>query len=180
MNEVGVGSLDNGAGLKELLKEGWAYHDKESERLARELEAAAGPDVAPSLLAPLIHLSNHTIGAHLGDWTRALALGRRVLDGRTPVAETAKAWGRLSVAALLAGDLLQAAALELSHLAAAGDDVAAALIEMRFMLIDALVAGGRGGPVLSRRHRPCRTGWSIGATGPRHRRRQQQFWLGAL
>ena len=136
---------DTGTRLEKLLNDGWAYHDRESERLARELEAVADPDVALSLLVPFLHLSNHTIGGHLSDWPRALALGRRVIEGKTPVAETAKAWGRLSVAALLAGDALQAAELELCYLGAAGNDLAAALLEARFILVDALVASSRVG-----------------------------------
>jgi hypothetical protein len=133
------------ASLEKLLDDGWAYHDKESERLARELEAVADPGIPPSLLVPFVHLSNHTIGGHLNDWPRALALGRRVVEGKTPLAETARAWGRLSVAALLAGDGLQAAELELSYLDAAGEDLAAALLEARFILVDALVASSRAG-----------------------------------
>jgi len=54
-------------------------------------------------------------------------------------------WARLSVAALLAGDGLQAAELELSYLGAAGDDLAAALLDVRFILVDALVASSRAG-----------------------------------
>src|SRR5262245_26882859 len=98
-----VGS--HGAGsLEKLLNDGWGYHDKEGERLARELEAAAEKGVTSGLLASFLHLSTHTIGEHLGDWERALRLGKRVLDGQIPVFETAKAWGRLYVAAVLAGD----------------------------------------------------------------------------
>jgi hypothetical protein len=129
--------------LEELLKHGWDDHDADSERLARELEAAAEPGVAPALLAPFLHLSAHTIGEHLGDWPRALSLGRRVLDGKTPTADTARAWGRLYVAAVLAGDYLVAADAELAYLKAAGDKLSAALLEMRFMLANALVAGKR-------------------------------------
>jgi hypothetical protein len=81
----------------------------------------------------------------LGDWPRALALGKRVLDGQMPVLETANAWGRLYVAAVLAGDSLQAADLELSYLKAAGDDFGAALLDMRFMLAGALVGSKRAG-----------------------------------
>jgi hypothetical protein len=131
--------------LETLLNHGWGYHHKESDRLARELEAAVGESVAPGLLASFLHLSTHTIGEHLGDWPRALALGKRVLDGQMPVLETAKAWGRLYVAAVLAGDSLQAADLELSYLKAAGDDFGAALLDMRFMLAGALVGSKRAG-----------------------------------
>ena len=134
---------NEGGSSERLLNDGWDCHDKESERLARELEAAAREEVAPELLAAFLHLSTHTIGEHLGDWPRALALGRHVLEGQTPVLETAKAWGRLYVAAILAGDFLGAADLEFSYLKAAGDDFGAALLDMRFMLAGALIGSKR-------------------------------------
>jgi hypothetical protein len=129
--------------LRKLLDDGWNYHDNESERLARELEAAAEAGMEFKLVAPFLHLSTHAMGEHLGDWARALRLGKRVLDGRTPTLETAKAWGRLYVAAVLAGDLVEATNSELSYLKAAGDDFGAALLDMRFMLAGALVASNR-------------------------------------
>jgi hypothetical protein len=129
--------------LQELLDNGWAYHDKESERLARELEASAINGVVADLLIPFLHLSNHTIGEHLGDWPRALALGKRVLADQTPTTETAKAWGRLYVAAFMCGDSLEPMALELSYLKAAEHDIEAALLDMRFMLVDALIGAKR-------------------------------------
>ncbi len=79
----------------------------------------------------------------MGDWPRALELGKRVLDGRMPVLETAKAWGWLYVAAALAGDPLEAAHAELSYLKAASDDFGAALPDMRFMLAAALIGSKR-------------------------------------
>ncbi len=126
-----------------LLNDGWHYHDKESDRLARELEAAVGERIAPRLLAPFLHLSIHTIGQHLGDWPRALILGKQAINGQIPVLETARAWGRLYVAAVLAGSSLEAADLELSYLKAAGDDFGAALLDMRFMLAEALIGSKR-------------------------------------
>jgi hypothetical protein len=125
--------------LQKLLDDGWGYHDTQSERLARELDAAADAGIDSGYLVPFLHLSTHTIGEHLGDWARALKLGKRVLDGQTPRVETAKAWGRLQVAAVLAGDSIQAAELELAYLKAAGSNFAAAILDMRFMLIGALV-----------------------------------------
>ena len=137
-----VSSAEAGS-LEGLLSNGWDYHDKESERLARELEAAADKGVTSNDLAPFLHLSTHTIGQHLGDWTRAFGLGKRVLDGQTPTPETAKAWGRLYVAAVLADDSIAAANSELSYLKAAGDDFGMALLDMRFMLAGALVGSKR-------------------------------------
>jgi hypothetical protein len=136
---------DGAGSLQELLNNGWGYHDKESERLARELEVAAENGVASDLLAPFLHLSTHTIGEHLGEWARALEVGKRVLDNQTPTFETAQAWGRLYVAAVFAGESIDAADLELSYLGAAGDDFGAALLDMRFMLAGALVGSKRVG-----------------------------------
>jgi len=129
--------------LERLLDEGWEFHEKDSERLATDLEAAAQAGVAPHLLAPFLHLSTHTIGEHLGDWQRAFRLGKRVLDGHTPVAETARAWARLYVAAVLADDAVEAANVELAYLKAAGDELGPALVDMRFMLATALVGSKR-------------------------------------
>jgi len=129
--------------LETLLNDGWGYHDKESNRLARDLEAEAEKGITAVTLAPFLHLSTHTIGEHLGDWTRAFRLGKRVLDGRTPTSETAKAWGWLYVAAVLAGDSIAAADCELAYLRGAGDDFGAALLDMRFMLAGALVTAKR-------------------------------------
>src|ERR1700744_3248008 len=134
----------NGTGaLQKLLDNGWLYHDKESERLAHELEVAGESGVGPDILVPFLHLSTHTIGEHLGDWARALRLGKQVLDGRTPTFETAKGWARLQVVAVLADEPIEAADLELSYLKAIGGDLEAAVLDMRFMLIDALISSAR-------------------------------------
>ncbi|HXP07917.1 MAG TPA: hypothetical protein VN828_05440 [Acidobacteriaceae bacterium] len=134
----------NGTGaLQKLLDNGWLYHDKESERLAHELEVAAESGVGPDILVPFLHLSTHTIGEHLGDWARALRLGKQVLDGRAPTFETAKGWARLQVVAVLADEPIEAADLELSYLKAIGGDLEAAVLDMRFMLIDALISSAR-------------------------------------
>jgi hypothetical protein len=53
--------------------------------------------------------------------------------------------GWLYVAAVLAGEALEAANLELSYLKAAGQDFGAALLDMRFMLAEALVGSKRAG-----------------------------------
>lgn len=136
---------DTAGPLETLVNDGWNYHATDSGRLARELEAAAAEGVASDLLVPFLHLSIHTIGEHLGEWARALRLGKRVLEGQTPAAETARAWGRLHVAAILAGEPIEAAVLELACLRSAGENFGAALLDMRFMLAGALVASKRAG-----------------------------------
>lgn len=128
--------------LRKLLDDGWEYHDVESERLGRELEAAADAGVSTDLSASFLHLSTHTIGQHLGDWPRALALGKRILRGRESDAEAANACERLYVAAVLAGDAIYAAELELAALDGAKMPLAA-LLAMRFLLAEVLIDTGR-------------------------------------
>jgi hypothetical protein len=128
----------------ELLTKGWDDHASESERLAGELEAAAAAPVDADDLVQFARLGVHTIGEHLGDWPRATQLAERLLDGRAPDAETAKAWAHLSIARLLAGDPAGAAEAELDFLGPA-TDFRAAVIEARFMLVAALVGCGRAG-----------------------------------
>ena len=127
--------------LDTLLNDGWDYHDRESERLAGELEAEAG-QVHDAELGPFLHLANHTLGEHLADWPRARRLAERVLEGRTPKPETSLAWLRLGIARLMAGDATAAASAELAGLIAAADPLAA-LIEARFLLVAALVGSKR-------------------------------------
>ena len=125
----------------QLLNDGWDYHATESERLAGELEAAAGT-AEDGELDPLLHLGIHTIGEHLGDWPRARRLAEGVLAARTPRAETARAWSRLGVARAMAGDAIGALAAELAAQGAASDALAA-MIEARFLLVAALVGSDR-------------------------------------
>lgn len=131
----------------QLLNDGWDYHATESERLAGELEAAAGAPIDAADLAPFARLGVHTIGEHLADWPRARRLAERVLEGRIPDAVTAKAWAHLSIARLLADDPAGAAEAELSFLGAS-PDFRAALLEARFMLVAALVGCGRAGEAI--------------------------------
>jgi tetratricopeptide (TPR) repeat protein len=132
--------------LDALLKDGFAYHDSESERFAAELEAAVdAARASPALLVAFVRQATHTIGEHLGDWPRASRLANRVLAGRLADAATAQAWAHLSIARLLAGDGPGAQAAELTYLAAAGDDFRGALVEARFILASALVGCSRSG-----------------------------------
>jgi hypothetical protein len=131
--------------LDRLLDEAWARHDTDSDRLARELEAAVDAGATPTDPAAFLHLATHTIGEHLGDWPRAFRLGARLLSGRTATPETARAWGRWHVAAVLAGETAAAADAERAYLDAEGDDRDAAVVDLRLMLATALVGAKRAG-----------------------------------
>ncbi|HEX3918770.1 MAG TPA: hypothetical protein VHW60_15645 [Caulobacteraceae bacterium] len=130
--------------IHDVLKHGLAYHDAESERLAAELEAAAVEARDwPARWGEFAHLCVHTVGEHLGDWPRAARILQALLAGQTPDAETAPVWARLALARLLAGDPAGAAAAELAWMAAAEQGVTAAALELKFLLVAALVGTGR-------------------------------------
>lgn len=127
----------------QLLRDGWEYHATESERFAAELEAAAVEPVQDDELVRFVRVGTHTIGEHLEDWPRAQRLAERVLAGRAANAASAKAWAHLSVARSLAGDAAGGAEAELVWMGLAPDGPAAAAVELKFMLVAALVGDGR-------------------------------------
>jgi len=128
-----------------LLYDGFGDHDSGGERYAAELEAAVAGEVPAKHLVQFAKVATHTIGEHLGDWPRARRLGGRLLAGRAPDAETARAWGHLYVARLLAGDVAGAAEAEIDYCRGAGADFRAAIVEMKFLLVAALVGSQRAG-----------------------------------
>lgn len=128
--------------IETLLNDGWDYHATESERLARELEAAVDAPIQTAHILPLMHLGLHTIGEHLRDWPRALDFARRVMKDQTPTAETARAWARFSIAALLGGDTAEAALAEITCLKASSD-FTGAYLDMRLLLANALIGSRR-------------------------------------
>src|SRR6201992_3193302 len=87
-----------------LLDTGWDHHDIESERVAAELEASAAGVITDDQLDSFLHLALHTIGEHLGDWSRARRRAEELTEGREATADTARVWSRLAVVRLMAGD----------------------------------------------------------------------------
>jgi hypothetical protein len=128
-----------------LLYDGFDHHADDGAHYAAELEAAADGEVATKHLIQFAKVAVHTIGEHLGEWPRAKALVGRVLRGHAPAAETARAWGHLYVAAMLSGDAAGAAEAEIAFCRGMGADFRAAVVEMKFMLVAALVGCGRPG-----------------------------------
>ncbi len=57
--------------IADLIEGGWNYHETESERLAVELEDSNYSGLTVDQVAQCLQLANHTIGEHLGDWSRA-------------------------------------------------------------------------------------------------------------
>jgi hypothetical protein len=126
-----------------LLYDGFGEHASDGQRYAAELEAASDDEVPAKHLVQFAKVGVHTIGEHLGDWPRAKALAGRLLADRAPDPETARAWGHLYVAAMLSSDVAGAATAEIAFCRGMGADFRAAIVEMKFMLVAALVGSGR-------------------------------------
>jgi hypothetical protein len=130
--------------LDELLGGDFGRHATDSEAYAAELRAAQG-EVDATRLVRYVQVCTHTLGEHLADWDAARQAAELTLEGREPNADTGRAWGYLSVARLLAGDPAGAAASELAWFGAAGEDFRSAALELRFLLVSALVGAKRAG-----------------------------------
>lgn len=126
-----------------LLYDGFGEHAADGAGYAAELEAALQDEVPDKHLVQFAKVAAHTVGEHLSDWPRASRLVGLLLANRTPGAETAKAWAHLHVARLLAGDVAGAAQAEIACCLGAGPDFRAAVVELKFLLVAALVGSGR-------------------------------------
>ena len=105
--------------INDLIRDGWGYHDTESERLAGELEAANLGELKGEASAHCVRLSNHTIGEHLGDWPRARRFAEAV---REATADHPGGFGaHLAVARYMDGDTVAAQQAEIECLGAAED-----------------------------------------------------------
>lgn len=125
----------------ELIRDGWAYHDTESERLAAELEAANLDDLEGDLLAECIRLSNHTIGEHLADWPRARMFAETIRHAKQDESLSATFCANLAVARFMDGAEIEAQQVEIESLLAA-DDPIVAYLSTKSLLANAL-AGSR-------------------------------------
>src|SRR4051812_41588266 len=130
--------------LDELLGRDFGRHATDTEAYAAEL-LAARDEVDAARLVRYVQVSTHTLGEHLADWDAARRAAELTLEGRAATADTGMAWGLLSVARLLSGDAAGAAEAELTWLAAIGGDFQAAALELKFLLVSALVGSKRAG-----------------------------------
>ncbi|MDE0660952.1 MAG: hypothetical protein OXI79_15035 [Gammaproteobacteria bacterium] len=127
--------------IKDLIREGWGYHDTESERLADELEGAdldvwQGDEPAQCLM-----LANHTIGEHLGDWARARRFAEAV-HGAGPGSGSPGVGVHLAVARYMDDAPIAAQGAEVDAVQAA-DDPLAAYLSVKSSLARALAGSGR-------------------------------------
>jgi hypothetical protein len=127
--------------LDDLIRAGWARHEKEPEALGTDLEAAAeGLDAAGA--KSLVTLGTHTIGEHLGDWERAQRLAEKALAEAADAPEWSDPLGNLAVAQFMAGAVVRGLASE-TRSASLAEQPLAALLRTRVLLASALVGSKR-------------------------------------
>ena len=128
--------------IKNLIREGWSYHDNESERLALELEAANLKDLEDDELVQCLHLANHTIGEHLGDWARARRFAEVVCGANPDYLAVATASAHLAVSRYMDGAVASAQQAEVESIGAADDPVSAYIV-LKSLLASAMAGSGR-------------------------------------
>ena len=127
--------------IDDLIRDGWTYHDTESERLARELEAANFDELAGDMPGQCLRLSNHTIGEHLADWPRARRFAEAVWLAQKDRSHSEAFSANLAVARFMDGAEALAQQAEIDSLQKADDQLAAYLIVKS--LLAAALAGSR-------------------------------------
>ena len=128
--------------INELIRDGWAYHDTESERLATELEAANLDELEGDMLSQCLSLSNHTIGEHLADWPRARRFAEAVWLAKNEESCTELLSAHLAVVRFMDGAEILAQQAEINSLVTAEDPIAAYL-SVKALLAAALAGSGR-------------------------------------
>lgn len=84
--------------IDELIQEGWQRHEEAPQALAADLEANRELANSAEAAVRFLRLSNLTIGAHLNDWPRAVALAHAVASRMASDPNAAKVLAELAVA----------------------------------------------------------------------------------
>lgn len=129
--------------IKELVNGGWGRHDKESEALARDLEAHYALAETAAQVGAFVQLANHTIGEHLGDWARACALAEKVMANREDSHELAGPYGALAVAQYMSGKLADALASEAHAVRLTDMEKVSVVVRIRALVTSALLGSKR-------------------------------------
>jgi tetratricopeptide (TPR) repeat protein len=129
--------------MKEWISEAFARHERDPAGLALELETKVNDLEDPADLARFLRLSNHTIGSHLGDWSRARALAERAAVAPAAQSISSAVMTQVALAQFLGGAPELALATEARGLALSDDDPVFQLIGVRLQLAEALIAQRR-------------------------------------
>ncbi|MDV6254439.1 hypothetical protein [Vibrio sp. EA2] len=129
--------------IEKLLKDGWGYHDSESERLALELESVSLSEVQDEHVTPLLTLISHTIGEHLNQWSRARELSEHVFGTLGEGNRTSHQWALVAVLRYMDFAMEEAQAAELESALNIEGNALAAFITVKLMLAKALFSSNR-------------------------------------
>lgn len=127
--------------ITELVEGGWNYHETESERLACELENSNYSGLTVDQVAHCLQLANHTIGEHLGDWSRAHNFLHAVLDANPLSATDSRVSCYWYVADYMSEDQLGAIHAEMDALSSSEHPLGTYLL-IKSTLAAALVGSG--------------------------------------
>jgi tetratricopeptide (TPR) repeat protein len=121
--------------IKELIANGWSYHNTQSEKLASELEESVHQLDAEQGI-PYLKLAMHTLGEHLNQWYRLATLVENIESVENDYHHAV-----LAVAYFLSGDYQESQRAELAYMNS-GDSLLA-YIEVKLLIAKALVFSGR-------------------------------------
>ena len=127
--------------ITDLIESGWNYHETESERLACELENSNYSGLSVDQVAHCLQLSNHTIGEHLRDWSRARDFVHSVLNANPCSAKDSKVSCCRYVADYMNEDHLGATLAELDAMNSSEQPLGT-YVAIKSMLAAALVGSG--------------------------------------
>lgn len=127
--------------ITDLIANGWSYHETESERLAEELENTSIARMSVKDVAQCLQLSNHTIGEHLGDWSRARKFLQSVLDANPSSSKLSNVACYRYVADYMDADHFAAIRAEMDALSVS-EHVLGTYLVLKSMLATALVGSG--------------------------------------
>lgn len=133
--------------LDSLVQEGWVYHDRESQRLAEELESVDFSAVTQQNLGPFLQLSNHTIGEHLGDWKRALNLAEKAISQVNESQISEQGFTQLAVVYYMNQQISKSHSAEIKSLQRS-QDAMSTYINVKALLASALAGSGSIGEAL--------------------------------
>ena len=129
--------------FKELIEQGWARHDTQSQALADDLESHRELLESDEQVEHFLRLANHTIGEHLGDWPRARDLALTALGQRQPNAKLAASYSDLAVAQFMTGNAIDAAQSEAISASLVDGPAITMPIRTKITLALALAASGQ-------------------------------------
>lgn len=129
----------------QLIQDGWQRHEKDTAAVAELIEQHAALADDAGKATQLITLSNHAVGGHGGDWSRAAGIAARVVASLPETPELAAPLGNLAVAEFMAGNHAGALASECRSARLSEAEPVSAMVRTRILIASALIDAKRLG-----------------------------------